>query len=102
MSMSRLDVLMGEKMERERQAVLLAVYGGLEAGVSKAGGELLGISVKLGQFECLLTLRAEFPAGPVVGFITGDGLAEVLKKAASAAARDGVKWRADKWRENGG
>lgn len=100
--MARLDVLMAERMKKERSAVLLAVYGGLEESVSRAGGELLGLSVKFGTSDCLLTLRAQFPAGAMVGFVGGEGLADVLRRASKDAARDEVKWREDKWRVIGG
>lgn len=100
--MSRLDVLLDRRMKLEREATLLAVYGGLEDGVSRAGGELVGLSVKFNGFDCLLTLKAAFPAGMMVGFVGGSDLARVLQKGAAEAARDTVKWREDKWRDNGG
>lgn len=100
--MSRLDIELDRRSKLEREASLLAVYGGLERGVEKAGGQLVGLSVKFNGFDCLLTLKAEFPAGMMVGFVGGEDLAQVLRKGASEAVRDNVKWRADKWRENGG
>jgi len=82
---------------RRRDRVLVAVNGGLYNGVSRAGGILLGFSVKLDEFDCLLTLRAEFPAGRMVSFVGGYDLADVLQKAAKGAAGDGLRWREDKW-----
>lgn len=100
--MSRLDVLLDKKMKLERDASLMAVYGGLESSVEHAGGVLLGLSVKFNGAGCLLTLKAEFPAGGMVGFVGGDDLAHVMRKGAAAAVRDGVKWKADKWAEERG
>lgn len=100
--MSRLDVLMAERMKREREATLLALYGGLESGVERAGGELVGLAVKFNGAGCLLTLKAEFPGGMMVGFVGGDDLAHVMRKGAAESVRDQVKWREDKWRVNGG
>lgn len=100
--MARLDVLMQQRAEREREATLLAVYGGLEKGVARAGGELVGISVKFGEMDCLLTLRAQFPAGLMIGFVGGEDFSGVLRRAASESVRDGIKWRSDKYRDNGG
>ncbi len=99
--MSRIDVMMGKRMKLERDASLLALYGGLESGVEHSGGVLHGLSVKFDGAGCLLTLKAEFPGGMMVGFVGGDDLAHVLRKGASKAVRDGVKWRKDKWRDNG-
>jgi hypothetical protein len=100
--MTRLDKVMEARMAREREATLLAVYGGLESGVERAGGELIGISVRIQAMDCLLTLRAVFPAGAMVGFVGGEDLAAVMRKAAGEAARDQVRWQEDKWRHNGG
>lgn len=99
--MTRLDVVMAERMKREREASLLALYGGLEDGVDRAGGVLVGMAVKFDGAGCLLTLKASFPGGLMVGFIGGDDLAHVLRKGAAEAVRDQVKWRKDKWRNNG-
>lgn len=99
--MSRLDVIMDQRQKREREASLLALYGGLESGVQHAGGELCGLTVKFDGAGCLLVLKAAFPAGMMVGFVGGDDLAHVLRKGAAAAVRDDVKWREDKWRGNG-
>jgi hypothetical protein len=100
--MSRLDVLLDKRAKLEKEAALLALYGGLEDGVTHAGGVLVGLSIKFNGFDCLLTLKAEFPAGMMVGFVGGDDLPHVIRKAAAEAVRDKVKWRQDKWRENGG
>lgn len=99
--MTRLDVVMDKRHALERDASLLAMYGGLESGVAHAGGELVGLSVKFDGAGCLLTLKAHFPGGVMVGFVGGDDLAHVLRKAAAEAVRDNVKWREDKWRNNG-
>ena len=100
--MTRLDVLMERRMKLERDASLLALYGGLNDGVERSGGVLLGLAVKFDGAGCLLTLKAEFPAGRMVGFVGGDDLAHVIRKGAAQAVRDGVKWRSDKWKDNGG
>lgn len=95
--MSRIDVLMEKRMKLEREASLLALYGGLVEGVERAGGVLWGLSVKFDGAGCLLVLKAEFPAGGMVGFVGGDDLAHVIRKGAAKAVRDEVKWREDRW-----
>ncbi len=99
--MTKLDVMWDRRSKLERDAALLALYGGLESGVERAGGLLTGLAVKFNGAGCLLTLKAEFPAGMMVGFVGGDDLAHVLRKGASQAARDDVRWKADKWAEGG-
>lgn len=100
--MTRLDVLMDARMKREREGTLLAVYGGLIGGVERAGGQLLRLSVVLAEGDCLMVLKAEFPAGVMVGFVGAEDLPSVLRKGAALAVRDKVVWREDKWRDNGG
>lgn len=95
--MTRLDVVMAKRQKLERDASLLALYGGLNDGVEHAGGVLLGMAVKFDGAGCLLTLKAEFPAGRMVSFVGGEDLAHVLRKGAAQAVRDNLKWREDKW-----
>lgn len=98
--MTKLDAMWDRRAKLERDAALLALYGGLESGVEHAGGLLTGLAVKFNGAGCLLTLKAEFPGGMMVGFVGGDDLAHVLRKGAAAAVRDDVKWREDKWGNN--
>ena len=93
----QLDEEREARAARRQDRVLLAINGGLYSGVSRAGGVLLGFSVKLDEFDCLLTLRAEFPAGRMVAFVGGYDLGDVLQKAAKGASSDGLRWRTDKW-----
>lgn len=86
-----------ERKARRDKRVLLAVNGGLEAGVERAGGRLHGFSVKLSEYDCLLTLRAEFPGGAMVAFVGGADLPDVLLKGSKAAKTDGLRWKKDKW-----
>lgn len=100
--MSRLDVEMDKRMSREKDATLLAIYGGLVSGVEHAGGDLIRISVSFDAVGCLLIIKAAFPAGVMVGFVGGEDMAQVLRKGAVDASRDLIKWRKDKWRDNVG
>jgi hypothetical protein len=83
--------------EKRLRAAGKVVDGGLVEGVSRAGGELLGFSVKLSPYDVLITLRAEFPGGRMVGFIGGETLSGALVKAQREAASDAIKWREDRW-----
>lgn len=86
-----------DRRHRLRQEAGKAADEGLQGAVERMGGDLLGLSVKWTGYDCLLTLRAEFPAGRMVCFVGSGGLAQCLVKACSEAKIDGLKWRADKF-----
>lgn len=97
--MSRqLEQLREEKAAAADRQTLLAVEGGLEAAVSRAGGVLTGLAVKFRGTDVLLVIKAELPAGSMVAFVGSTGLAEVLRKAMSEAGRDTLRWREDIYR----
>jgi hypothetical protein len=78
-------------------ALLKAVDGGLDAAVSRAGGELTGYSVKFGYEDCLMVLKAVFPAGPMVAFVGAGDASGCYLKATREAGSDSLQWRQDKW-----
>jgi hypothetical protein len=86
-----------EKAQRKATRVANAVDGGLERAVQRAGGDLLGLSVKLNPVECLLVIKAEFPAGRMVAFCASSDLASALIKAVHEAANDRLRWREDRY-----
>ncbi len=87
-----------DRASRRRNLLYKAVDRGLEAAVERAGGQLQGFSIKLSSWEVLMTLRADFPAGPMVGFVGGADLEACMIKGMQLAGRDEIKWREDKWR----
>lgn len=74
-----------------------AINGDLARAVQRAGGELVGFSVKLSEVECLLVLRADFPAGRMVAFCASSDLPAALVKAVYEGSRDKLRWRADRY-----
>ena len=90
-----------QKIELRRKRLdkqtLSAVNGGLEDAIGRAGGVLVGLSVKLDEYECLVTLRAVFPAGSQVAFVGGEDLGSALRKAVREGKADALGWREDKW-----
>lgn len=80
----------------------LALSGGLEDAIGHSGGVLLGVSLKISEYDCLMTLRAEFPGGGMVAFVGGSGIKECFLKAMLASRRDLLRWKEDKYRANGG
>lgn len=96
--MSRqLEQLTEERSERKRQAVLHAVYGGIDSAISAKGLRLAGMSIKLTGGDCLLTLRAANGDGTIVGFIGAGDLPDALAKAVREVHTDQVKWRPSKY-----
>lgn len=74
----------------------LADYGLVDA-VSRAGGQLLGLSVKFGNGDVLVTLRVLMPKGRVIAFVGAETLGAALIKAARQANNDGLKWKDDRY-----
>lgn len=88
-------------LERKQAALERRVFnvlnGGLDAAVGRAGGELLGFSVKGGELDCLVVVRAEFPAGGQVAFFGGTDLPSTLIKAEAELKADRARWREDRF-----
>jgi len=96
--MSRqLDKKIEDRSRKLKDAAVLALYGGLEDAVGHAGGALTGFSVTVGDYECLMVLKAVFPGGKQVAFVGASGLPEVFVKASREAARDELRWKEDQW-----
>lgn len=96
--MGDLDKYAASKHEIEKQALLLAVYGALSEAVSRGGGELQRVSLKLGEGECLMVLNARFPGGLMVGFVGAEDMPAAFVKATREAGRDQIRWREDNYR----
>ncbi len=96
--MGKLDEYTASKMEHERAALLLSMYGALVEAVARSGGELDRLSVRLGEDEVLMVLNAKFPAGRMVGFVGAQDLPSVFVKATRDAGRDVIQWRGDEYR----
>lgn len=82
---------------RRAERLLYAAEDGLLVAVEKNGNVLRGVSVRMGQDDCLMTLRGVVDGANVVSFVGGETLAGVLLKAASEARNDKLKWKEDKW-----
>jgi hypothetical protein len=91
------EVKLEEREERLWRDVRRALSGGLAAGINENGGFLLGLSVRYGEYETLLTIRAEFPGGGMVAFVASDTLAGAIRKAYLEAKAERLRWRADKY-----
>lgn len=83
----------------DRRAARLArvVDFGLIDAVSRAGGQLLGLSVKYSNGEVLVTLRTLMPSGRMICFVGGETLGACILKAARDANNDNLRWREDRY-----
>lgn len=96
--MSRqLEAKLEQKRKRYQDDVLLSVQGGLEDAVNRAGGELTGVAIRTSDVECLATIKAKFPGGPMIAFVGGDDIGACLRKGMREGRTDSLRWRADKW-----
>lgn len=72
---------------------------GLVGTLAYQGGELTGFSMKVGNVDYLLTLRAYFPAGHKVSHVGAANMTEVILKAERLAAEGRLDWSRDKYRD---
>jgi hypothetical protein len=87
--------------EKRRSRILWAVEGGLSEAVGRAGGQYRGFASRESGVECLLVIKAEFPAGPQVAFVGSADLGSALIKAVHDGERDLLRWRADEYASKG-
>lgn len=86
-----------ERAARRHQRIGRAAESGLVSAVSRAGGQLLGLSVKYSNGEVLVTLRALMPAGRMVCFVGAESMGGCLLKATRDANNDKLRWRLDRY-----
>ena len=100
MNKSKSQRIIEDRAVAERENALLSIYGGLVQAVVDEGGELTGLSALLEVDECLMTLRARFPAGYMIAFVGAADLAGCFVKAVKDARRGRLAWRLDKYRND--
>lgn len=97
---NQLEVKLQERQQQVNNEVLAAVEFELVGSVAHAGGVLSGISVKFGDSDVLMTLRANLGGRRQVAFVGCPDLASCLRKAVVEAYSDGLKWREDQFARN--
>lgn len=86
-----------ERTKREHNAVLHAVYGGLDRAIQSTGGTLVGFSVKLSGGDCLITLRANIGEVPSIAFVGSEDFPAALRKIVREAHTGQLSWRPDRY-----
>lgn len=95
--MSKVDEQRLVQQELFDTALIASVEFELEGSVAHSGGVLRGLSVKFGEVDCLLTLRADLPAGKMVAFVGAATLGDCFRRAVNDAYRDNLRWREDRF-----
>jgi hypothetical protein len=86
-----------DKARRERLELIGAVFGGLDAAIESAGGELQGFSAKLSGGDCLLTLRADFADGSKICFVGANDFPDAMRKSVRELKGGQAQWREDRY-----
>jgi len=94
---NQLEVKLEERRQQVNNEVLAAIEFELVGAVAHAGGVLSGFSVKFGDSDVLMTLRAHLGGSNKVAFVGCPDLASCLRKAVGEAYSDGLAWREDKY-----
>ncbi|MGB7067724.1 MAG: hypothetical protein WBF55_21495 [Syntrophobacteria bacterium] len=95
--MGQVEKYQESRLDKEKEALFVAVYGGLEKAVERAGGILVRVAVNFGPVDCLIVISAEFPGGRMIAFVGSEDLAQGLVKATREASRDQLRWKPDEW-----
>lgn len=92
---NKLDVKREVARNQVEREILAALEFELVGSIAHAGGVLTGFSMKVGDSDCLMTLRAEYGHKRMVAFVGCPDMSSCLRKAVTAAYSDGLKWRED-------
>jgi hypothetical protein len=86
---------------QQKRALFLyrVLSGDLEATLHKFGAVLLGFSVKCGDEDYLLTMRADFEGEKMVAWVGATSLANMFRKAYREARSNTLRWKVDEWAE---
>lgn len=85
-----------EKLDRR---LVSALEFELVGAVGHAGGQLTGFSVRYGELDVLLTLRALIGSKQQIAFVGAETLPGAFRKAVWEAHRDNLRWKADAYEQ---
>lgn len=94
-----LDAAMEERDARRHEAIIRAVEFDLLRSVEVNGTSLQGFSVRLNDWECLITLRATRGGVREVCFVGAQDLGGCLIKCVREAKREKLHWKQDRFAE---
>ncbi len=91
--MGNLDTQRKELQAEHDKQLVAAVEFELAGAIAHSGGVLVGLSVRYSDVDCLMTLRADLPAGRRIAFVGGASLADCFRRAVNEAYRDKLSWK---------
>lgn len=94
---NQLKVKRDEARRQVDREILAALEFELVGAIAHAGGVLTGFSMKIGEADCLMTLRAEYGSKRMVSFVGCPDMSSCFRKAVSSAYTDALKWREDQF-----
>lgn len=96
--MSRqLELVAEQRTATKHKALIKALEYELVGVLGNAGATLTGFSVKIDEWQCLLTLRAILNDQNVYAHVGGDTVISCILKAVRAAQYDKLRWKEDKF-----
>lgn len=93
----QLDAFQEQRQARADRKLVAALEFDLVKAVAHAGGILQGFSVRCGDGDSLVTLRAELSGRGQVAFVGAETVPDALRKAVREGYQDKLKWRQDQF-----
>lgn len=88
------------KVSRRADKLEEVLDHGLAGTIAYSGGEFSGFSLKVGNVDFLLTVKAHFPAGHRVCHVGASSLVEVFLKCYRLAVANELVWNQDKYKND--
>lgn len=96
--MSRqLEQLLEKRRVNRNKRIVEAVEYGLSDAIERAGGELVGLAVKLHRGDCMLVIKVVLAGKNQVAFVGAEDFGSALIKAVREGGADRLRWRADRY-----
>lgn len=73
---------------------------GLSGSIAYQGGDLTGFSMKIGNVDYLVTLRASFPGGHKVSWVGASSMTEAILKCERLVVEGKLEWVPDKYKSD--
>lgn len=84
-----------------REALINALGHVIPGELEEQGLQLVGLALKIDDWNVLLTIKATLGNDHLVAFIGSNSMINCILKAASEAADETLHWRADQYHPNG-
>lgn len=83
-----------------RDALVKALEYGIAGALESQGITLLGLAIRYGDFDCLLTLKGESENQRSVAFIGSDSIMNCILKTYQAARSGTLRWKPDQYQQD--